>query len=71
MGPKLRKVIDQLLSDYEQRDTEGILFYSKDRERDFNNQRVRMVKLRRTIEIADEDDQRDARAKPPATGASS
>lgn len=67
MGPRLQRIINQLLKDYEARDTEGILFYSSNRERDFNVQKINLANLRRSIERADEEDQRDARAKPPAT----
>lgn len=52
MGPQLKKTIDELLAAYAQRDTEGILFYSRDRERDFENQREKLAQWRRRLDQA-------------------
>lgn len=57
MGPALQRVIDELLAAYEARDTEGILFYSRDRKRDFDNQKLKLEEWRRRLATAAFDDE--------------
>lgn len=55
--------------DHAQLDTEGILFYSRDRIRDFNNQKTRLADLRSKIEMADkqDDEERQQRERDKST----
>jgi len=64
MGPALQKVLEELLVAYGKLDTDGILFYSRDKQRDFANQAEKLAEWRRRIAAADLEDQVD-RINPP------